>query len=64
MVGYPSYTEKTVSDALAGTNADLVEVCDLTDPYQLKEVGAAYVMKPGEGYWVHVPSDTVWIVNW
>lgn len=64
MVGYPSYTEKTISDALAGMNADKVEVCDMADPYQTKEVGSTYLMRPGEGYWVHVPADTIWTVNW
>jgi hypothetical protein len=39
-----------------------VEVFDPVLPF-IKEVGATYVMKPGEGYWVHVPADTVWTVN-
>ena len=39
-------------------------VCDTSEPYHIKEVGPSYVMKPGEGYWVHVPFDTVWVVDW
>jgi hypothetical protein len=65
MVGYPTLnTTTTVANALWGTGADNVEVCDPTDPYRTKEVGPTYVMKPGEGYWVHVPADTIWVVDW
>lgn len=62
-VGYPTETTETVANALWGTGADRVEVYDGMAPYRIKEVGATYVMKPGEGYWVHVPADSVWIVN-
>ena len=65
LVGYPTLnTTTTVANALWGTGADRVEVCDPTAPYGTKEAGPTYIMKPGEGYWVHVPADTVWIVNW
>jgi hypothetical protein len=47
---------------LWGTGADRVAVYDMASPY-IKEVGSTYVMKPGEGYWVHVPADAVWTVN-
>jgi hypothetical protein len=62
LVGYPTLTTETVGNALWGTGADRVEVFDPVLPF-IKEVGATYVMKPGEGYWVHVPADTVWTVN-
>jgi parallel beta-helix repeat protein len=65
LVGYPTLnTTTTVANALWGTGADRVEVCDPTDPYRTKEVSSIYVMKPGQGYWVHVPADTTWLVNW
>jgi outer membrane protein assembly factor BamB len=64
MVGYPSLNTETVANALWGTGADRVEMFDSSDPYRLKEVGPTYLMKPGEGYWVHVPADTVWVVDW
>ena len=64
LVGYPSLTPDTVANALWGTGADRVEVCNLTEPYLIKEVSPTYVMKPGEGYWVHVVADTVWVVDW
>ncbi|MCK5309622.1 MAG: right-handed parallel beta-helix repeat-containing protein [Thermoplasmata archaeon] len=60
LVGYPSLFPETVANALWGTGADRVEVCDLEEPGLIKEVGPTYIMQPGEGYWVHVPADTVW----
>jgi hypothetical protein len=63
LVGYPSLTYETVANALWGTGADKVMVCDTSEPYHIKEVGPTYVMKPGEGYWVHVPADTVWVID-
>lgn len=64
LVGYPTQMTETVGNALWGTGADRVEVFDPSDPYRLKEVGATYVMEPGEGYWVHVPADATWVVDW
>ncbi len=64
LVGYPSLVNETVANALWGTGADKVEVCDPAEPYRIREVGPSYVMKPGEGYWIHVPADTVWVVDW
>jgi len=64
LVGYPSLANETVANALWGTGADKVMVCDTSEPYHIKEVGPTYVMKQGEGYWVHVPADSIWIVNW
>jgi hypothetical protein len=65
LVGYPSLsTNMTVADALWGTGADMVEVFDLVATYRTKVVGPTYIMKPGEGYWVHVVADSVWTVDW
>jgi hypothetical protein len=65
LVGYPTLNDTmTVGNALWGTGADRVQVFDAADPYRLKEVGSTYIMKPGEGYWVHVPADTTWVVDW
>ena len=49
---------------LKGTGADKVEVSDPTDPYRTKEIGQTYLMKPGEGYWIHVVADSTWTINW
>ncbi|KYK26616.1 MAG: hypothetical protein AYK23_02780 [Candidatus Proteinoplasmatales archaeon SG8-5] len=64
LVSYPSRLNETVANALWGTGADKVMVCDTSEPYHIKEVGPTYVMGPGEGYWVHVLADTVWTVDW
>ena len=65
MVGYPSLNNSTtVGVALWGTGATIVEVFDVNTTYRTKVVGPNYVMRPGEGYWVYVPADTVWTVDW
>lgn len=65
LVGYPSFTEKSITDALAGTGYDRpVEGFDGGNPYRITQLPDSYMMKPGEAYWVHVPADTVWIVDW
>jgi hypothetical protein len=65
LVGYPTLNNTTtVANALFGTTADRVLVYDTSEPYHIKEVGPAYIMKPGEGYWVHVVADSVWVVDW
>jgi parallel beta-helix repeat protein len=65
MVGYPTLnTSMTVGDAFWGTGASIVETFDSAAPYRTKVVGPTYIMRPGEGYWVYVPADTVWTVDW
>ncbi len=64
LVSYPSISPDTVANALWGTGADIVEVFDPAEPYLIREVNADYMMQPGEGYWVHVPADTIWMVDW
>jgi len=65
LVGYPTLNPgTTVATAFAGTGADIVETFDGSMTYKTKVVASSYVMKPGEGYWVHVPSDTLWTINW
>ena len=64
MVGYPSFVSRTVADALAGTGYDAVEGFDPGMPYLTIALNDTYMMKPGEGYWVHVNADVSWIVDW
>jgi len=64
MVGYPTLTERPVSDALWGTSADRVEVFDSASPELLREMAPTELMQPGMGYWVHVPVDSVWTIDW
>jgi hypothetical protein len=64
LVGYPTLnTTRTIADALAGTGYDAVEGYNATAPYRLSQLADTYVMTPGEAYWVHVNSDTVWTVT-
>lgn len=64
LVGYPSLTNETVGNALFGTGADTVMVWDPSEPYNIREVGPTHIMRPSEGYWVHGPMDSYWIVDW
>jgi hypothetical protein len=64
LVGYPSLTTSTVYDALFDTGYDAVEGFNATAPYRISPLGDTYVMNPGEAFWVHVPADTVWTVDW
>jgi hypothetical protein len=65
LVGYPTLNaSKTISIALWGTGADMVEGHDPVNPYHISELPSDYLMQPGEGYWVRVPVDTVWVVDW
>lgn len=64
LVGYPSQTEMAVADALWGTGADRVEIFDPASPTLIMPVGPGYIMRPGEGYWVHVSADTIWSIDW
>jgi parallel beta-helix repeat protein len=64
LVGYPSMNQKSISDALAGTGYDSIEGFSASDPYHTGVLPDSYLMRPGEGYWVHVLADSVWIVDW
>ena len=63
LVGYPSLnTSRTFADALVGTGYDALEGFNASSPYFLSVINDMDIMMPGHGYWVHVPSDTVWTV--
>ena len=65
LVGYPSLTEKNVSDALKGIPYDKVEGFDANSPpYYLKILTDEDMMRPGCGYWIHVTTDCKWIIDW
>ncbi len=65
LVSYPTLNNtEIVANALWDTGADRVEKFDALAPYRISEVGPNYIMKPGEGYWIHVPADTIWTVDW
>ena len=65
LVGYPTLNNSVmVQDAFWGTGADRIEKFDAANPYLISEISPTYIMQPGEGYWVHVPADSIWVVNW
>jgi hypothetical protein len=65
LVGYPSFVERTIADALAGTGYDSpVEGFDGGAPYRTTQLPNSYNMKSGEAYWIHIPADTTWILDW
>ncbi|MFO7619070.1 MAG: RHS repeat-associated core domain-containing protein, partial [Thermoplasmata archaeon] len=66
LVGYPTLTGGVSAfDALAGTGADMIGVYTSDTPYvqDITDLGSVRMM-PGDGYWVRVPADTAWIVDW
>jgi hypothetical protein len=65
LVGYPSInTDYTVADLKLDTGATEVEASDYTNTiYKLMKLQDTDRLIPGHGYWIYVPVDTVWIVN-
>jgi hypothetical protein len=65
LVGYPSLSDDvTVAEAFWGTGADAIEIFDSLAIYKTRVVGPTHILRTGEGYWVHVPVDSVWTVDW
>jgi hypothetical protein len=64
LVGYPTIEPSSVEDALAGTGYDAVETFDASSTYMFRAMADSEMMQPGNGYWVHVPADMTWTVNW
>ncbi len=64
MVGYPAQTSVNITTALGGINDVPVEGYSSSSSYLITQLPGSYMMKPGEGYWVHVSADIVWTVDW
>jgi len=62
LVGYPSMTDRTVTDALSGVTYDSIEGFDTTMPYYLKELTGGDWMTAGQAYWIYVSSSQTWSV--
>jgi hypothetical protein len=63
-VGYPSFTDRSVSKALTDLPYDQVEGYDETStPYYLKILNDDDIMTAGQGYWIRVTSDCIWTVE-
>jgi parallel beta-helix repeat protein len=63
MVGYPSFTNRTVSEALAGIPWTAVEGFDPTPPYYLKKLSGNDTMSVGNAYWIEVSNNAIWNVT-
>ncbi|MCK4456767.1 MAG: Ig-like domain-containing protein [Thermoplasmata archaeon] len=59
LVSYPSFIDRTVSDALAGIDWQKVQAWGATPPYYQKQMSANDIMRAGEGYWVWVDLPQV-----
>ncbi|MFH0815294.1 MAG: sialidase family protein [Methanobacteriota archaeon] len=66
MVGYPAADDSsyTVASLKAATGATIVEGFKSSATYKTEVLGNAIVLGRGNGYWVYVPSDTSWTVDW
>ena len=65
LVGYPAMVQRPINEALAGTGFDRpVEGLDAASATLLQQYSGTYPLRPGEGYWVHVPADTIWTIDW
>jgi parallel beta-helix repeat protein len=62
-VGYPSFQEKAIADALGGVTYERIEGYDSSSPQNLRVYFDTDIMKPGFGYWIKVPFDQTWIVR-
>jgi len=63
-VGYPSFVERTVSDALAGANVQTVEGFDPANPpFYLRRLAPGDTLRAGDGLWVHVSEPFDWTLS-
>ena len=64
LIGYPSFVDRTVAEALAGAPYDAAEGYAPVAPYYLRRMAPGDGMAAGDGYWVHATMDaTVTIAN-
>jgi hypothetical protein len=62
-VGYPSFIDRTLSQALSGVDWEKAQGYDYNPPFNLKKLFGSDVMTAGEGYWVWVEIAADWIVE-
>ena len=62
-VGYPSFIERSVSNALAGIDWLKIQGYDDVPPFNLRQMTGNNMMKAGEGYWVWVDLPQTWEVS-
>jgi hypothetical protein len=59
LVSYPSFIDRTVSDALAGIDWQKVQGWGATPPHHQRQMGADDMMTAGHGYWIWVDLPQV-----
>ena len=66
LIGYPALddTSYTVANLKTATGATIVEGYNANATYKTSNLANTYVLKRGKAYWVLVPSETTWTVNW
>lgn len=64
LVGFPHlYWDYTAGDLMTQTGAEKVESFNaVAPPYYLYGLTGSTYMAPGEGYWIKVPADTMWML--
>ncbi|MCJ2563770.1 MAG: S8 family serine peptidase [Candidatus Thermoplasmatota archaeon] len=64
LVGFPHlYWDYTAGDLMAQTGAEKAESFNaVAPPYYLYRLTGPTYMAPGEGYWIKVPADTMWML--
>ncbi len=64
LVGFPHlYWDYTAGDLMAQTGAEKAESFNaVAPPYYLYRLTGPMYMAPGEGYWIKVPADTMWML--
>jgi hypothetical protein len=63
LVGYPSHSEKAVSDALSGIPYERIEGYDPSTIQRVRLMSDTDLMRPGYGYWIKVSADATWTVS-
>lgn len=64
MVGYPSFTNRTVLDALVGVPYERLEGFDpLAMPHRLRILSPSDILSPGTAIWIRVSQECWWTVN-
>jgi parallel beta-helix repeat protein len=63
LVGYPSFIERNVSEALSGIAYERIEGYSPSPPEYLGIYSGDDMMRSGYGYWIKISSDTLWTVS-
>jgi len=63
LVGYPSFIERNVSNALSSVPYERIEGYEAASPQYLELLSDNDLMTTGNGYWIKVSSDAVWPVS-